>query len=98
MEKVCALCGANGTMDPLDKHHIFGGAYRKKSEKFGLVVYLCHRKCHENGKYAVHKNNANNLMFKKQAQRWLMEECGWSMELFRREFGKNYLEGDEYEI
>ena len=32
----CWLCGRNGTAEPLDKHHIFGGAYRKKSEKYGL--------------------------------------------------------------
>lgn len=38
----CWLCGRNGTAEPLDKHHIFGGAYRKKSEKYGLTVYLCH--------------------------------------------------------
>ena len=38
----CWLCGRNGSVDPLDKHHIFGGPYRKKSEKYGLVVYLCH--------------------------------------------------------
>lgn len=30
----CWLCGRNGTAEPLDKHHIFGGAYRKKSEKY----------------------------------------------------------------
>ena len=42
----CWLCGRNGTAEPLDKHHIFGGAYRKKSEKYGLTVYLCHGSCH----------------------------------------------------
>ena len=26
---------------PLDKHHIFGGKNRQKSDKLGLVVYLC---------------------------------------------------------
>ena len=44
LEKVCWLCGANGYSDHLDRHHIFGGPYRKKSEKYGLVVYLCHKK------------------------------------------------------
>jgi hypothetical protein len=38
--KECWLDQRNGYADPLDKHHIFGGAYRKKSEKYGLYVYL----------------------------------------------------------
>ena len=44
-ERECFLCGRNGADDPLDKHHIFGGAYRKKSERYGLTVYLCHDRC-----------------------------------------------------
>lgn len=45
--KRCFLCGATGGADPLDRHHIFPGtANRKKSEKYGLVVYLCHNRCH----------------------------------------------------
>lgn len=40
-ERVCWLCGRNGNGDPLECHHIFGGAMRKKSEKYGLKVYLC---------------------------------------------------------
>lgn len=50
----CWLCGRNGTAEPLDKHHIFGGACRKKSEKYGLTVYLCHGSCHIFGEKAVH--------------------------------------------
>lgn len=35
----CALCGKPGTsLDPLDKHHIFGGSNRRNSERYGLVV------------------------------------------------------------
>ena len=29
----------------MEKHHIFGAANRKKSEKYGLTVDLCHW-CH----------------------------------------------------
>ena len=39
-EKRCWLCGRNGADDPLDVHHIFGGANRKLSDRFGLTVYL----------------------------------------------------------
>lgn len=34
----CWLCGRWGH---LEEHHIFGGAYRKKSTKYGLTVFLC---------------------------------------------------------
>ena len=45
---VCFLCGRDGTEDPLDFHHIFGGnaADRKKCERYGLKVRLCHGRCH----------------------------------------------------
>lgn len=43
----CALCGKPGTgLDPLDKHHIFGGSNRRNSERYGLVVPLHHYECH----------------------------------------------------
>jgi len=51
--RVCWRCGRNGCVDPLDKHHLFGGALRKKSEQYGLVVYLCNNRCHENGTEAA---------------------------------------------
>ena len=38
--RICAICGRNGSCDPLDRHHVFGGPLRKLSEKFGAVVDL----------------------------------------------------------
>lgn len=91
----CFLCGKNGSSDPLDRHHIYGGPNRKKSEKYGLVVYLCHNECHIFGKHAVH-NDANVMQrLHEYGQRKAMEENGWSIKDFIREFGKNYLEDDE---
>lgn len=87
----CWLCGANGYADPLDSHHLFGGAYRKKSEKYGLKVYLCHHKCHIFGEDAAHNNKDTMQMLHEYGQRKAMEEQGWSTEDFIREFGKNYL-------
>lgn len=89
--KQCFLCGRNGSADPLDKHHIFGGPYRKKSEKYGLTVYLCHHDCHIFGREAVHNNAANMLYVKQYGQRKAMKEQGWTVDEFRKEFGKNYL-------
>lgn len=90
-EKQCFLCGRNGSADPLDRHHIFGGANRKKSEKYGLVVCLCHNDCHIFGKEAVHNNAENMLYVKQYGQRKAMQEQNWTTEDFIREFGKNYL-------
>lgn len=88
----CHLCGGPAEpFDPLDKHHVFGGALRKKSELLGLTVYLHHNKCHIFGEKAVHKNAAKNRQLKEEAQRAAMNYYGWSVEDFRREFYKSYI-------
>lgn len=87
----CWLCGANGCFDPLDKHHIFGGANRKKSDRMGLVVYLCHNRCHIFGRKAVHQNKETMLKLHQYGQRKAMTENGWDTERFIAEFGKNYI-------
>ena len=87
----CWLCGANGSVDPLDKHHIFGGANRKKSERMGLVVYLCHNRCHIFGKNAVHQNKETMLKLHQYGQNKAMLENGWDTDRFIAEFGRNYL-------
>lgn len=88
---VCFLCGKNANLEPLDCHHIFGAANRKKSEKYGLKVYLHHHQCHIFGKDSVHKNNEVNQALKAQAQQMAMEYYGWTVDEFRNIFGKNYL-------
>lgn len=88
----CWLCGRNGAADPLDRHHLFGGAYRKKSEKYGLVVYLCHNRCHIFGELAVHNNAATMQRLHEYGQKKVMQEQGWDTGRFIGEFGKNYLE------
>lgn len=87
----CWLCGRNGAADPLDKHHIFGAANRKKSDRLGLTVYLCHDRCHIFGKEAVHQNKDTMLALHKYGQQKAMEEQGWDTDRFIAEFGKNYL-------
>lgn len=91
----CFLCGRNGTGDPLDRHHCFSGALRKKSEKYGLVVDLCHHRCHIDGKAAVHRNPESRAYVQKWAQMKAMEENGWTVEEFRMEFGRNYLDEED---
>ena len=87
---VCWKCGRNGCSDPLDKHHIWGGALRSKSERYGAMVYLCHERCHENGEEAVHRNVESARELKAWAQEKLMAQQDWTEDDFIREFGRNY--------
>lgn len=90
--KKCFLCGRNGNGDKLDRHHIFGAANRNKSEKYGLVVLLCHERCHIFGKYSVHQNADVMDYLHKVGQLKAMSEQGWTVEQFREIFGANYLD------
>lgn len=91
----CYLCGQPAEYyDPLAKHHIFGGckAIRDKSEKYGLTVYIHNFSCHIYGARAVHRNAKVNRALQAEAQKIAMQRYGWSVEDFRREFHKNYIE------
>ena len=74
--------------------HIFGGARRKLSTKYGLVVTLC-PDCHREAEHAVHRNAATMQYLHEYGQRMAMFENGWTVEQFREVFGKNYLQEDE---
>lgn len=87
----CYLCGMNANLEPLDEHHIFGGANRKKSEQYGLKVYLHHDKCHIFGKDSAHQNAEINRKLKAEAQKAAMQYYGWNVETFIMIFGKNHL-------
>lgn len=82
----CWLCDCNGR-GKMDRHEVFGGAYRAKSKRLGLWVHLCHDDCHLNG---VHKSARTAEFLKAEAQYHAMKEFGWTTEDFIREFGKNY--------
>lgn len=90
-ERKCWLCGRNGAEDSLDRHHIFGGPFRDKSEKYGLVVDLCHNSCHIFGEYAVHNNAETAQIIHEYGQYKAMEDNGWDTERFIKEFGRNYI-------
>ena len=92
----CYLCGGRGTsLDPLDVHHVFFGALRSKSDRYGLTVYLHHNKCHIFGRDAVHVNRATDLAIKKRAQLAAMKKYGWTEQDFRDRFYKSFLDGGE---
>ena len=90
----CFLCGRSGAGDPLDLHHLFGGALRAKSDRMGLTVMLCHNRCHIFGPEAAHSNADTMRKLHQYGQRLAMERFGWDVDEFRREFGKNYLDDE----
>lgn len=87
IEKECLVCG---TTYNLHSHHCINGtANRKKSEKYGLKVWLCARH-HNMSSEGVHFNRQLDLKIKRMAQKYFEENCG-SRDDFRREFGKSFL-------
>ena len=87
----CFLCGMIGYVDPLDKHHVYYGSLRSKSERYGLTIYLHHDRCHIFGENSVHKNAKIDRKVKKYVQKVAMSHYGWTTEDFIKLFGKNYL-------
>ena len=84
-EKECFLCRC---MRNLEQHHIFGGANRKWSEKYGLKVWLCPR-CHRDPKEGVHGNREIMENLHRKGQQAF--EKNHTHEEFMKIFGKNYL-------
>lgn len=85
----CFLCGQWGW---LEEHHIFGGANRKHSEKYGLKVGLCGISCHREGTKAAHRCAETAQILHEYGQKKFMNEQGATIDEFRDVFGKNYLE------
>lgn len=89
----CYLCGRPALYnDPLDKHHVFFGPYRRKSEKYGLTVYLHHSACHIFGEKAVHNNADVCRELQAEVQEIAMEHYGWTISDFIRLLGRNYID------
>lgn len=84
----CFLCGKYCWTE---RHHVFGGAFRKKSEYYNLTVHLCHY-CHNEPPNGAHYARAVSNYLKQIGQKAAMEQYGWTVEQFREKFGKNYLE------
>ena len=86
-EKECFLCG---TTNWLEEHHVFGGANRKLSEKYGLKIYLCH-KHHNEPPAGIHFDKGLMLTVKEESQRAFMEHYGKTQQEFAKIFGRNYI-------
>ena len=83
------ICGARKGKQ-WAKKYVDGTANRKKSEKYGLTVHLCHW-CHNEPPNGVHYNQAADTRLKQIGQQTAMREYGWTIDEFRKVFGKNYL-------
>lgn len=78
----------SGRTDWLEKHHIFGGANRKLSEKYGLWVWLTHDE-HNEPPHGVHHNIQAMRELQKQGQLAFM--AAYPDKDFQAIFGRNYL-------
>lgn len=74
---------------PLQRHEAFGGAYRTRSKNLGCWLWacdVCHRRMHQ-------KDARLRFQVKQTVQLCAMEHYGWTVEEFRLNFGRNYLDG-----
>lgn len=85
--EMCYICGRTNW---IEHHHVFGGANRKISDKYGLVVPLCHF-CHNEPPNGVHHNFENMEKLQQAVQLIAMEHYGWNKEDFIKIFGRNFL-------
>lgn len=90
IDKNLSTCFICKTTQNLHIHHIFGAANRKNSTKYGLVVALCARH-HNMSNEGVHFNRTLDKKLKAHAQSIAMEKNNWTVDDFRKIFGKNYL-------
>lgn len=80
----CFLCGS---YRDIEIHHVFGGANRKLSDKYGLTVPLCVN-CHNRPPHGAHFNIETMQYLREVGQRAFEEHYA---EDFREVFGRNYL-------
>lgn len=84
-DRKCWLCG---TALDLHRHHVFyGSANRKKSDRYGLTVWLC-SKHHNMSNDGVHFDPVFDAALKSWAQQRFEEK--YSHEKFMAIFHKNY--------
>ena len=84
-------CLVTSAMTGIERHHVFGGADRQKSEKYGFICPL-HASVHPNGAYRTDKNWMElDHWLKRMSQEWYIEvaQIGDRGD-WLREFGRFY--------
>lgn len=83
-------CLITGRTDNLHEHHVFEGtANRKKSEKWGLKIYLS-PEYHNMSSKGIHFDKEFDIHVKRMAQAKF--EMLYGHDLWMKEFHKDYLE------
>ena len=72
------------------RHEVFFGANRQKSIEYGLVVFLTPA-MHNMSDKGVHFNREFDLQLKRIGQAAAMKKYGWTVDEFRKIFGKSFL-------
>jgi len=74
---------------PVERHHVFGGACRAKSERYGFIAPLS-PELHPNGVHAIPASAAIDMELKQRCQRYYERVYG-TREQFIAEFIRSYL-------
>ena len=84
-------CIVTSAMTNIERHHVFGGADRKKAEKYGFVVPL-HSSVHPNGAYRTDDNwQELDHWLKRKCQEYFIEVAKHGdRDEWYREFGRFY--------
>ena len=85
---------ANYRFSNSHKHHSMGGAYRKKSDEDGLVIFLT-PEMHNMSNQGIHFNKWFDNYAKKEAQKKWMEYYNKTVDDWVARYGHNYLGDDE---
>ena len=85
-----SICAITKEKERVVVHHIFGGPYKAKSEKYGFVIAL-RSDYHTGTSYAVHEDIEFSNRLKRTCEEYAINNLGMTKEDFASEFGKNYL-------
>lgn len=85
-KRECYICK---TQRDLQRHHIFGGPNRRRSEDDGLWIFLCVE--HHIGDHGVHRDFDLALKVKQLGERAWIEHNEKTKEEFIRDYGKNFI-------
>lgn len=83
-QRQCYLCGS---VRSLERHHVFGAYNRRKSEKYGLTVLLCHNCHNEPPRGAHHCKQTMDYLHRVGQQAF---EAAYPDKDFISIFGRNY--------
>ncbi len=84
---ICVITGEKGA----EPHHIFNGANKALSEKYGFMLPLRHD-WHEGTAYSIHQNKDLRLKYRTACQKYYIETLGKTKEEWIAEFGMWYVE------